>query len=1072
MALNLYISNNINNLANKLAINIKSHPLGIFQKEFLIVQTEGMSKWISVKAAEKNQIFANFEFLSPNSLLYELFQLAGIKNHGLYETINLKWIIYKIIGSEEFKNKFSKTYQYFENDRIKKLQLATKIADLFDQYVIYRSDYIRSWNENKLIGLNKAFFFHEKWQKWIWLQIKEKYRGYDIDKVQMRDLLLEKFENDDVFKQVIKKKFPRVSLFGFSIFTPFHLDVFMKLSKEIVSLDFYLFSPSPESFWFHDIAEKTKLKIENYSGKRADDLKLEVGNQLLMNQGKTAKNLYLMLFESDDFINVMDNESLVVEPMRNSMLHIIQNDIYNNTPNSKREKLTIDIIADGSLQIASNYTPAREVETLYSYLLKQIDENGYKPKDIIVQTTNIDLYSPYIKAVFDNAQTQIPYAIADRSFSGTDNLVGVLKILLSLQKDEFSSEDILQLLEFDVIRKKFEISNLKNIRTLVKRANIRHGIKGEIENDTLFVSWKYGLERILLGYAIKDESLYHFPGKNYPILPLEIVEGEYAKEGLKLKRFVDTLIEFVVNRNKPRKLNQWSEYVMELINALLEIEDSQIAELNYILEKLTLSEILNKLINDDITYEVFSKAFLDILYADNRSSKFISGKVTFCSMIPMRSIPYKVIAVLGLNKNVFPRQTSDFSFDLMQPEKRWGDRNIKETDKYLFFETLLSAEEKFYLSYIGQDIKDNSEIPPSSLVDEVLEYISNASIVENSSENIVIKHSLNNYNRKYYSEKFPKYYTYLNYGNRGDFSSINKGDDVELNVDKKIRLKDLLSFYKNPIKWYFNKKLKIFYNEEKILLPKTELFELDNLEKYTLKNEIVKIDDTKNINDFVDTKIISGQLPLKNMSVFEINKTNEELKDLLLKFNEIKKDSKEKSYIIEISKSDYSIYGEIGNIYGNKMIIVNLSTNISKALVQLQINRWICAEANMPVENFILIYKNKEIVETITLKKPNRSDAISKINKAVEKYFEGFENIIPFSPKASYAYLERILVKVKAKTIPIDVFKKAIENETKYDLYLQKLVEEGYFDKLKNEDGENEIKEIATLLFEEVFENR
>lgn len=1067
MALNLYISNNITNLANKLAINIKSHPLGIFQKEFLIVQTEGMSKWISVKMAEKNQIFSNFEFLSPNSLLFDLFKLAGIRNKGLYETNNLKWIVYKILGSKEFQNKFNKTYQYFEKDTIKKLQLATKTADLFDQYVIYRSDYIRAWNDNKTNELKRAFAFHEEWQKWIWLQIKEKYRSYDYDKVQMRDLLLEKFENDIKFKQEVIKKFPRISLFGFSVFTPFHLEVFVKLSRAIVSLDFYLFSPTPESFWFHDIAEKTKLKIEHYSGKKAVDLKLETGNQLLMNQGKSAKNLFLMLFESDDFINVMDNESLVVEPKRNSLLHIIQNDIYNNTPNSNREKLSLEIITDGSLQIASNHTPAREIENLYSYILKQIDENGYSPKDIIVQTTNIDLYSPYIKAIFDNTSTRIPYTIADRSFSGTDNLVGIVKTILSLQKDEFTSEDILQLLEFDAIRKKFEISNLKIIRTLVKSANIRHGIEGEIENDTLLVSWKYGLERILLGYAIKDDSLFHLPDKSYSILPLDIVEGEYAKEGLKLKRFVDTLIEFVTKRNKPRKLMQWSEYVLELINEILEIDDKQIAELNYILDKLTLSEIIDKLIDDDLPYEVFSKAFIDTLYADNRSSKFISGKVTFCSMIPMRSIPYKIIAILGLNKNIFPRQTVEFSFDLMQSERRWGDRNVKQTDKYLFFETLLSAEEKLYLSYIGQDIKDNSEIPPSSLVDEVVEYIANSSDVENLSDNLVIKHSLNNYNRKYYSEDFPDYYTYLNYGDDNNFSNIEKIDDGELNVDKKIRLKDLISFYKNPYKWYFNKKLKIFYNEEKILLPKTEIFELDNLEKYTLKNEIVKSDLISNIDDYLETKIISGKLPLKNMSIYEVEKTKEELKDLMIKFNEIINGSTEQTYNIDISENNYSIYGDIANIYNNKMIFVNVSKNNSKTLVQLQISRWICSKANLPVEEFILINKEKDKLKITVLEKSDQNNSSLKLNKVAEKYFEGFEKIIPFYPKASFAYLERFLIKVKAKTKPIDVFINAIENETKYDLYLQKLEEEAYFDKYKND--ESEIYEMARLIFDELF---
>jgi len=472
MALKLYISNDIEKLVGKLADTIKENPLDLFQKEYIIVQTSGMSRWISVKTTENNKIFSNFEFLSPNNLFFELFKIAGIYNSNLYDTNSLKWIVFDILGTKEFKNNFSNTHSYFNNDRIKQLQLATKLSDLFDQYVIYRPDFIRNWNNDEEIIIKNSLTYHEKWQRWIWSKIKEKLGSEAIDKVQMRDELLEKFNSDSAFVDTIKKKFPRISLFGFSIFTMFHVEVFLENLKDIIDVDFYLFNPAPEQFWFHDIKDKTKVKVERFVGKTAEEMKLMVGNQLLMNQGKTAKDLFLMLFSNDEFINLMDNSSLINPPDKDSLLHTIQNEIYYNVSNAERDDIDEKILKDSSIQIASNYSALREVETLYNYLLKQIEENNYQLKDIIVQTSSIDLYTPLIKAVFDNAEVKIPYTIADRSYAGNDNLVSILKQLLSIQKDEFTSEDILQLLEYDIIRKKFGISNIKIIRTLVDMANI------------------------------------------------------------------------------------------------------------------------------------------------------------------------------------------------------------------------------------------------------------------------------------------------------------------------------------------------------------------------------------------------------------------------------------------------------------------------------------------------------------------------------------------------------------------------------------------------------------------------
>ena len=1063
MSLNLYISNDIEKLSAKLADNIKHNPLDLYQREAIVVQTDGMSRWISIKVAEKNKIFSNFEFFSPNKLLFELFRIAGIYNPGLYDTNNLKWIIYDIIGTGEFKSKFFSTYSYFENDKIKQLQLATKLADLFDQYVIYRPDYIRLWNENKSPDIKNQF--HEKWQKWVWIKIKEKIGNRAFDKVQMRDALLERFEDRD-FASRVKSKFPRISLFGFSLFTLFHIEVFLSALKEIIDVDFYLTNPSPEDYWFKDIKEKTKVKIEDKSNTSAEVLKLTVGNQLLMNQGRTAKDLFNMLFDIDEIFNVMDNETYINPPSEDSLLHIIQNEIYHNTGNGERKPITKELLNDESIQVASNYTAVREVETLYNYLLKQIDENDYKLKDIIVQTTNIDLYTPIIKAVFDNAETKIPYAIADRSYKGNDNLIGILKQLLSLQKDEFTSENILQLLDYDIIRKKFGISNIKTIRTLVKKANIRHGIYGKKENDTLFVSWKYGLEKILLGYAIKSDALMNSPNNGYEIIPLNIAERDYAIEGLRLKSFVDTLIYFVNLRAKPRRLSEWREYIFDFIDSLLEIEDDAINELNYIFDKLSFSDEVTEVLDDKISYEVFFKAFVDSLYENNRNGRFISGQITFCSMIPMRSIPYKVICVLGLNAKTFPRKQSDVSFDLIKSEHRKGDRNLKETDKYLFFETLLSAKERLYLSYLGINIKDNKELPASIVIDELLDYISLKSGTDISKTSLITKHAIDNYDSRYYDKKQPLYYSYLSYGKDNNVNNLIKAEKDKVILKRSISISDIFDFYKNPVKWYFVSVLNINYNEDSILLPESEIFELNRLEKNKLKYEILDNQKTGFHTGDLKKKIISGELPLKNMAKFEVESTVEELEPAIEKLNFIKSNRSPVSIEFEVSLKDSVLYGEIDNVYDNEIILVDLSTDYKKSIVFLKIYSWICSVAELPVDKFTLLYydKKKAILKTESITPVDNQKSELNLERVVELFIKGNEEILPFMPLASYEYLRKYNGKSGNHSTAYKAFIKILEDKAKYNQYIDKAMEKNVFHEYANqEDGV--ILRTAKLFF-------
>ncbi|MBK7095799.1 MAG: exodeoxyribonuclease V subunit gamma [Saprospiraceae bacterium] len=1042
MGLNVYISNDLERLVSKLNERSEYLEKQIFQKDHFIVQTEGLRRWLSVQMAINSGVFANFHFTPPNSLIYDLFGLAKMQMPELFTTNNFKWLIYNILSNTEFKNLFPEITAYYENDNIKQLQLATKLSDLFDQYTFFRPDYILNWNNDTDNGINRKYIYHEKWQKWIWRKIRELLTDKIHDRVEMFFMLLNALKDDEDLKSKIRTRYPRLTVFGFSSISQLHINVLVEMSKHTSDIDFYLFSPAPEEYWLHDIPEKTKLRIERYFKINLSGLNLEAGNRLLMDLGKTARYFYLMIFNNEEFLNNLDNESLVSKPGPNSMLKIIQNEIYNNITDKNRIPPDHDIIFDGSVNISSHYSVGREVEALYNYLLEILEDTSVKPHDIIIQTANIDKYVPYIISVFENGKYKIPYTIADRSYHGVDNMIGILEKILNLREDEFTSEQIFRLIQFKPVRDKFDFKDLELLRIIIHNANIRNGIFGEKADETHIVSWKNGLERIVLGFAVNSEQLMEIPGQNYENLPLGFIENEFASEGLKLVGFVNFLIDFIRERKTNRSLNMWKDFIQTLINDVFVFKDTDSDILNYINERLSFPPVIETFSGNDISYDIFVSAFLESIYQDTRKGSFFNGNITFCSMTPMRSIPFRIVAVLGLDYNSFPRKNDEVLFDLMNAEHRPGDRNNKESDKFLFLEAIMSAREKLYLSYLGQDSKTNVEKPPSSVIDSLIDYIFFFETDHNLRKKFITRHPLHNFNSKYFNPLYPQLFTYneIKTKNIND-NYLNIDNSTKDNEINEISLTDLVSFYKNSIEWYYRKTLKIDYRENEILIPETELFEINNLQKYNLSYSLLEISDEPELEKFILKEKIKGNLPLKSAGTVTVNNILEEIKQLKSERFKLTSGNKPENVDIEFDiSSDILLTGTVQNIYDDKMIIVDLSKNYAKRLVQLQITRLVIALKHPEICQFILINSSDNKIKKIVLQAIDTKTAEKELKFLIDIFLEYNHNMLIFTADAGF---EMYNAKGNTRIIksPEEKFVESLKKKSEYDNYLQKFLE-------------------------------
>lgn len=1038
MSIKLTVSNSLKPLADTIAQNLNQLQKNPFSKQWIITQTEGMNNWLKYGIAERLGIIANVQFYRPNDVLSIVYRLAGGAHKKLLDQEIMKWCLYTLLDNEQFIQQHQSISLYYANDNIKKIALANEMADLFDQYQLYRPEIIQDWNKEDTISPTSS-----EWQMHLWILLKKQLQDKYHDKTEMGHLLLEAINNPD-FQEALRNKIPALHFFGLAIIAPYYLNLLNQLGN-VIDIYFYMTNPAPEQYWLEDKSEKQIARLSSKNKKSyTEEDHLLAGNDLLLNWGTIVKNTYTILFEKEEIINNYDELLVVPDSQPLTLLKKIQADIYHNTPNNLRVGYTEDDTKDGSITIHGCYTPLREVEVLYNYFLELIDRKGVQlsPRDIVVMVSDIDFYAPFIHAIFGNSKNAFPYKIADETITAGNNMFAALKAILNIDEQTLKAENVLDLLDYTYIRNRFKIHSIKNIRQAVREAGIFWGDQGREEDETYIVSWKYGLEKILYGLCIAG-SPTDFTVNSRSLIPLDTAEGAEGMERIKLIHFYQVLTAYLNDRKTDKTIAEWADYLKNLLEDMVfqsaEKEDEDYPVFITLIENLIELDEENTL---KISFDVFRHSLLSRLITEKKSHSFSTVGITFCSLVPMRSIPFKVVGLLGMDFNKFPRKETPLSFSIMQREKKLGDRNIKENDKHLFLETVLSADEYLYISYIAKESKDGTSIPPSSLVDELIDYTARAANAETEKlkEKWIVTHPLHGFSKKYFDDS-----GMLNYLSEAYFkTNINLPADKPtsiLTIDyDEIQLNDFIAFFHNPPKYFLNKRLKVYYNEKEEIIPEHEVFDIDSLQTWSIKRELLYVPDDQT-EQFVIEKKLSGKFPLANMGTVAIKNISDEVAALKSCFLATVENKTQQQIDIRLSIGSSAIKGTIDDVYDNSLVELCDSTDYPKYLIRAYIKYLIMKASDINAE-IIFIYKVKSgIYSTINFDFVSKDDAYRNLDKLIKLYKTAFDNYFPFYPalaknqyrKASYQEYAEEMAAVVANEYNNDFrdiyFNKAFEHQ-------------------------------------------
>ena len=1037
MSIFLNVSNSLQPLSLQLASALKNTSDNPFTPQWVITQTEGMNSWLKQQLAIENGIAAHIKFSKPNDIIATLCKLCMPSGKAILTNERVRWSVYTFLGSDTFTSTFPHIASYYHKNDIKRIALTDELTDLFDQYQVYRHTTILEWNKhNGIAGV-------EDWQQWLWVMLRETLVANYQDRTDTANALLNELQKEATRKQ-ITDKVPALYLFGIAVITPFYLQIYHALSK-FMDIHLYLVNPSPEQWWLDDKSEKQIARLLQKRGiTKSLPMNFAVGNDLLMNWGALVKESFGLLMDQDEFVNQYDTAAAIPILDPDSLLKKIQADIYNNAASTDRNLVTDKDVVDGTITINGAYTPVREVEVLYNYILSLIDQKQllFAPKDIVVLLSDVDLYAPYVHAVFGNAPYKIPYTIADESYTSGVSLFNTLQELLLFDTNSFKAEAVLQLLDAPLIRKRFKLNDVSLLRDAIRQSGIIFSKDGRVADETRSISWNYGLKKIIYGICMSGEVAVNDGIDTF--IPLDTMEGNDAFDAVRLVYFVKVLQRKMDARLQDKTIAEWAIYLQELVDDMIvlagEGEDEEYAKFIQLTASLLLLEEDESI---KISFDVFRFSFLKRLQVEQKAASFMKGGITFCSMVPMRSIPFKIVAMLGMNFDKFPRKETAISFSLLQHWKP-GDRNVKNNDKHLFLETLLSAQQFLYISFIAVNAKDGAFLPASSLVDELIDYIARGygKDTDRFRKDWVTIHPLHSFSHQYNPDGgLLNYLTDDRYktGIVIPASALHK-KVFEFNA---IAIDEIGKFLQNPPKLYFNKQLNVYYYEEEVLLQDHELFELDGLTAWSLQDASIYLEE-KAVLDFYAQAKKEGKLPLHNMGKVTFSNILNEASSLRLRFQEQRLDMEMQVYDVALAIDSSQLEGRVDHVYGNKFICVCTSSQHLKAFLKDYV-RYLLLLANGYVLEMVFIAKQIKDNLYIPAGEITQLEAFKTLEYYFNCYKQGHDTYF-------YFYYALGLNDLSILSEDYIEFMEAYENTkekemdfTFKDIYLEKAIEFGFF---------------------------
>jgi exodeoxyribonuclease V gamma subunit len=753
--------NRLEDLRDLLTQYLKANPLGVFEPEVILLQSNGMKHWLELALADDVAlgVCAATRMELPSGYLWQLYRAVlgaqAVPAHMPFDKTRLLWRLVRLLPGLCDSNPVYQPLQRYlagSNSARKLYQLAQQVADVLDGYQSYRADWLSDWAAGldqlrSALGTPQPLPADHVWQAQLWRDIRIDV-GAALADASRASVHARFMAALDVSAPEVLRRLPRrLIVFGISSLPMQTVQALAALGQHCQVL---MLVQNPCQYYWGDLVEGHAQLRQQVRRRQPvkhaleGDLALPVAaHSLLASWGKQGRD-YLHLLDGFDaperYRAHWRRVDVFVDPAGEgaappSQLAQLQSAMLNLTPPPAAPVPQAD---DGSIHFVTAHSAQRELEVLHDRLLSWFDADAdLQPREVMVMVPDMATFAPHIHAVFGRFRHGeprfVPFSVADTT-ARQSPLVQALESLLNLPTSRLSLADWLSLFEVAAVRARFKLSepDVAQLQAWVMAAGVRWGLDAahriqwglpEGTPDLDHNSWAFGLRRLLLGYAMgasTDQDLWQ------GTLAQPALSGLDAQVLAGLLDWLAAVELTLPTLQQEQRPAQWGANLRALVVRFFTPADDA--------DERALANLLSPLddwllacgeagLDTPLPLEVVREHWLSQIQDAGLQQRFFGGGVQFGTLMPMRSIPFKVIALLGMNDGDYPRVQAPRDFDLMAQTWRAGDRSRREDDRYLFLEALLSARQSLYVSWQGHSASDNSARPPSVLVAQLLDHV-------------------------------------------------------------------------------------------------------------------------------------------------------------------------------------------------------------------------------------------------------------------------------------------------------------------------------------------------------------
>ena len=1004
--LRIHASGELETLAGQLATVMRDDPGDPLVPEHIVVPHALTGHWLRLQLAERLGIAAHLRIDLPAEFAWTSMReaLPALPRPALFEPAYLRWSIFERLAGWTGDDEIARYLA--DGDPRKRFELADRVAIAYDRCLVYRPDEIRKWQR----GEDTA------WHARLWAQL-----------VTDQAPALHWVDAIDAYRNAMeatggpgRRATPRrVSFFGVTSLSPSYSAMLDVLAKDA---DIHLFLLSPcGDFWSEPAPrnasgyyDETNELLEAWARPARDMQALVMGAS---EPGTRASRTAISPRRGPD-------EDVRVPPRKaESCLGDVQRDLFGND-----QRATGRSAPDDSIQIHVCHSATREVEVLHDRLLGLFDDHpDIQPADVLVLTPDLDTYAPIIKAVF-GAMGRIRFQVGRERFREGAAVTAFLD-LLDRPGSRYTANAMVAPLRAESVRACFGIDegDLEGIRDWLRRAGIRWGLNAE-HHTPLDVpaspnhTWRHGLRRLLLGYAIDGNDVLHDDITPCALDPWgHAGSNDYELLG-RFHRYCE--LAFALNdwAEAERTPQEWGERLRtEILARFFAAERRFNPEVGR--EVGAVARLIDAFASEceqaravaPVSFAVLRDVLAEHADKSIRGVPRLADGITVAGLATGQVLPAKVVCAVGMNDGAFPSRPPPMPFqfveDLFGPDAHAvGDRDVRDDDRFAFLEAVLAARRCLILTYTGRDLQEDKPIPASVVLSELTAYLERR--FPGTDGRWETRHPLQPFSPRYFRTDEPRLFSYAKpmaaAANALDASeaaprrfagkfepSASRAPRAEVDIEELIR------FSASPTRHFLRHALHMNLGVRDDEIDDDEPFQLDALQGWQLKSDLAGFG---NATDEATHRLAtaSGLLPPGNLAEIQHRESAgeiAELQDALAPFA-----GHTASADVDVDIDGTRVVGKVAAFHEDKNELV--WHRIGRVRTKDRITVWLrllaltCAHGQPFTAK---LFGSKTASDPKVLTGPSPSTARELLGHWVAAWHDGQRQALPFFPDTSWA---------------------------------------------------------------------